>query len=268
MCAHHCWHQIIQDAFANGDGECLSGFLRRSSNWLSSRDGRRLDENWTPELQASLEAKHPALKDSHNLAMFRRKWYYMYLYMEVAYSRKWLNLVTWTFARPVSITRPAHFMRHAQHCLLHRCTLPLSQHRPPILAPLYSYTLFGSARVLTVDRGWSHFPYGLCLYLYYLVSCFHRSPHFISNVLTVATLIICFPIRSCPHYESLWGSRSHLDNPRCSIATYRATRALCFSTLSSRSLNCKLSWHQTQVGYRLHSAGFAVIICKRLNCQE
>ncbi|KAK7680560.1 hypothetical protein QCA50_016342 [Cerrena zonata] len=63
--------------------------------------GRRLDENWTPELQASLEVKHPALKDPHNLAMFKRKWYYMYLYMEVAYSRKWLNLVTWTFSRPM-----------------------------------------------------------------------------------------------------------------------------------------------------------------------
>ena len=97
--------------------------------------------------------------------------------------------------------RPAHFMRHAQYCLLHRCTLPLSRHRPPILAPLYSYTLFGSTRVLTVDRGWSHFPYGLCLYLYYLVSCFYRSLHFISNVLTVATYNNLF---SYQELSALW----------------------------------------------------------------
>ena len=65
-------------------------------------DNRRMDEGWTAELQSSLEAKHPGLKDEETLAMFKRKWHYMYVYMEVAYSRKWLNLVTWTFVRPVS----------------------------------------------------------------------------------------------------------------------------------------------------------------------
>lgn len=34
--------------------------------------------------------------------ILRRRWRYMYLYMEVAYSRAWLSLGTWTFVRPVS----------------------------------------------------------------------------------------------------------------------------------------------------------------------
>ncbi|KAJ7738062.1 S-adenosyl-L-methionine-dependent methyltransferase [Mycena maculata] len=62
--------------------------------------GRRLDESWTPELIASLQRRYPELNDPHALEMFRRKWHYMYVYMEVAFSRAWLGCITWTFARP------------------------------------------------------------------------------------------------------------------------------------------------------------------------
>ncbi|KAF7367792.1 Cyclopropane fatty acid synthase [Mycena sanguinolenta] len=64
--------------------------------------GRRLDENWNSDLIDSLQRRYPELKDSYRLEMFRRKWHYMFVYMEVAYSRVWLSCVCWTFARPGS----------------------------------------------------------------------------------------------------------------------------------------------------------------------
>ncbi|KAJ7748803.1 S-adenosyl-L-methionine-dependent methyltransferase [Mycena maculata] len=62
--------------------------------------GRRLDENWNSDLIDSLQQRYPELKDAYMLEMFRRKWHYMFLYMEVVYSRVWLTCVCWTLARP------------------------------------------------------------------------------------------------------------------------------------------------------------------------
>ncbi|KAK7046918.1 cyclopropane fatty acid synthase [Favolaschia claudopus] len=61
--------------------------------------GRRLEENWTSDLIESLQKRYPELKDPYKLEMFRRKWHYMFLYMETAYSRVWLSCVCWTLAR-------------------------------------------------------------------------------------------------------------------------------------------------------------------------
>ena len=69
---------------------------------ISSYSIRRLDENWTPALIRSLQTRHPTLKDHDKLMMFKRKWQYMYVYMEVAYSRVWLGVTAWTMYRPVS----------------------------------------------------------------------------------------------------------------------------------------------------------------------
>ncbi|KAJ6609041.1 cyclopropane fatty acid synthase [Mycena sp. CBHHK59/15] len=62
--------------------------------------GRRLDENWTADLIDSLQQRYPELKDPYKLEMFRRKWHYMFVYMEVAYSRVMLSCVCWTLVRP------------------------------------------------------------------------------------------------------------------------------------------------------------------------
>ncbi|KAJ7170502.1 S-adenosyl-L-methionine-dependent methyltransferase [Mycena crocata] len=62
--------------------------------------GRRLHENWTADLIDSLQRRYPELKDPYKLEMFRRKWFYMFTYMEVAYSRVWLSCFCWTLARP------------------------------------------------------------------------------------------------------------------------------------------------------------------------
>ncbi|KAK0444332.1 S-adenosyl-L-methionine-dependent methyltransferase [Armillaria borealis] len=61
---------------------------------------RRLEENWTPELIMSLQERYPEFADAHALNVYKRRWLYMFVYMEVAYSRVWLTLHTWTFARP------------------------------------------------------------------------------------------------------------------------------------------------------------------------
>ncbi|KAJ6620569.1 S-adenosyl-L-methionine-dependent methyltransferase [Mycena sp. CBHHK59/15] len=62
--------------------------------------GRRFEENWTEKLEATMIERYPELKNSTNMAMFRRKWRYMFMYMEVAYSRWWLGLTCWTLKRP------------------------------------------------------------------------------------------------------------------------------------------------------------------------
>ncbi|KAJ7614923.1 S-adenosyl-L-methionine-dependent methyltransferase [Roridomyces roridus] len=61
---------------------------------------RRLEENWTPFLIDTVILRYPELKDPYKLEMFRRKWHYMFMYLEVAYSRVWLSCYCWTFVRP------------------------------------------------------------------------------------------------------------------------------------------------------------------------
>ncbi|KAJ6476038.1 S-adenosyl-L-methionine-dependent methyltransferase [Mycena vitilis] len=62
--------------------------------------GRRFEENWNEKLDLSLTERYPELKSPAEMAMFRRKWAYMFIYMEVAYSRWWLGLTCWTLKRP------------------------------------------------------------------------------------------------------------------------------------------------------------------------
>ncbi|KAJ7579880.1 S-adenosyl-L-methionine-dependent methyltransferase [Mycena floridula] len=62
--------------------------------------GRRFDENWTEKLSLSLTERHPQLQDARNMEMFRKKWHYMFIYMDVAYSRRWLGLTCWVMKRP------------------------------------------------------------------------------------------------------------------------------------------------------------------------
>jgi cyclopropane-fatty-acyl-phospholipid synthase len=62
---------------------------------------RRFEENWTEKLDITMAERFPELNNPANMAMFRRKWGYMFLYMEVAYSRWWLGLTCWTLKRPV-----------------------------------------------------------------------------------------------------------------------------------------------------------------------
>ncbi|PBK66981.1 S-adenosyl-L-methionine-dependent methyltransferase [Armillaria solidipes] len=61
---------------------------------------RRLKENWTPELISSLQERYPEFLDTHVLNAYKRRWLYMFVYMEVVYSRVWLTLHYWTFVRP------------------------------------------------------------------------------------------------------------------------------------------------------------------------
>ncbi|KAJ7774448.1 S-adenosyl-L-methionine-dependent methyltransferase [Mycena olivaceomarginata] len=76
----------------------LNSFTHGSA--LHSRFSRRFEANWTEELGATMMARYPELKDPESMEMFRRKWAYMFSYMEVAYSRWWLGLTCWSVKRP------------------------------------------------------------------------------------------------------------------------------------------------------------------------
>ncbi|KAK0206983.1 S-adenosyl-L-methionine-dependent methyltransferase [Desarmillaria ectypa] len=58
---------------------------------------KHLEENWTPDLILSLQKRYPEFLDTHSLNVYERRWLYMLVYMEVAYSRVWLTLHYWTF---------------------------------------------------------------------------------------------------------------------------------------------------------------------------
>ncbi|KIP05276.1 hypothetical protein PHLGIDRAFT_129001 [Phlebiopsis gigantea 11061_1 CR5-6] len=62
---------------------------------------RRFEENWDLQIKPAVQSRYPELADEHKLEVFRRRWTYMYVYMDVAYSRAWLSCHTWTFVRPV-----------------------------------------------------------------------------------------------------------------------------------------------------------------------
>lgn len=63
---------------------------------------RRMDENWSPELTQSLIDRYPELSSRGNIENFKRKWRYMFMYMEVGYAHQWVSMLIWTFVRPVS----------------------------------------------------------------------------------------------------------------------------------------------------------------------
>lgn len=90
------FHSILKGSFSFETVEDFGAHYPRClREW-----GRRLEENWSPLLIESLQERHPNLKDPHLLAVFKRRWTYMFEYMEVAYSRAWLSLHFWTFVRP------------------------------------------------------------------------------------------------------------------------------------------------------------------------
>ncbi|KAK7005840.1 S-adenosyl-L-methionine-dependent methyltransferase [Favolaschia claudopus] len=63
--------------------------------------GRRFEENWSGQLESSMTRRYPELKNPEKMAMFRRKWAYMFSYMDIAYARWWLGVTCWTLKRPV-----------------------------------------------------------------------------------------------------------------------------------------------------------------------
>ncbi|KAL6306063.1 CFS1-like protein [Sparassis latifolia] len=62
--------------------------------------GRRLQENWTPEMITEMLKDRPELSNERDLAIYKRKWEYMCVYAEVGYARAYTSMHYWTFARP------------------------------------------------------------------------------------------------------------------------------------------------------------------------
>ncbi|PIL24608.1 hypothetical protein GSI_12492 [Ganoderma sinense ZZ0214-1] len=64
---------------------------------------RRLDQNFKGEVVEELQERYPQLCDPDNLAAFKRKWHYMFVYAEVGYARSYTALNCWTFTRPENV---------------------------------------------------------------------------------------------------------------------------------------------------------------------
>ncbi|KAI0782513.1 CFS1-like protein [Irpex lacteus] len=79
--------------------DCSEHYPRTLREW-----SRRLQANWGPEMTASLIDRHPDLSDPESLAIFKRKWEYLFFYAEVGYARAYTHYTHFTFARP---TNPA-----------------------------------------------------------------------------------------------------------------------------------------------------------------
>ena len=64
---------------------------------------RRFQETWGPDVIQSLIKCQPSLADDDNLAIFKRKWEYMYIYAEIGFARGYLGLHHFTFVRQVNL---------------------------------------------------------------------------------------------------------------------------------------------------------------------
>ncbi|KAH9943933.1 CFS1-like protein [Amylocystis lapponica] len=62
--------------------------------------GRRFEQNWSTALIAALLKHHPELSEPDNLAIFRRKWEYMFVYAEIGFACAYTSCHTFTFVRP------------------------------------------------------------------------------------------------------------------------------------------------------------------------
>ncbi|KAK0190505.1 S-adenosyl-L-methionine-dependent methyltransferase [Armillaria mellea] len=92
----HQFHTVLRGRFSLDSCEDHAPhYCRCLREWT-----RRLEENWTPDLIRSLQQRYPEFLDTHSLNVYKRRWLYMFVYMEVAYSRVWLTLHYWTFVRP------------------------------------------------------------------------------------------------------------------------------------------------------------------------
>ncbi|KAI0777608.1 cyclopropane-fatty-acyl-phospholipid synthase [Trametes elegans] len=62
--------------------------------------GRRLDASFSDDVVEALRQRHPELRSDGDLAVFKRKWEYMFAYAEAGFARAYTNLNCWTFTRP------------------------------------------------------------------------------------------------------------------------------------------------------------------------
>ncbi|KAI0094169.1 CFS1-like protein [Irpex rosettiformis] len=75
--------------------DCSEHYPRTLREWA-----RRLQSNWGPEMTKSLIERHPELANPESLAIFKRKWEYLFFYAEVGYARAYTHYTHFTFVRP------------------------------------------------------------------------------------------------------------------------------------------------------------------------
>ncbi|EMD31226.1 hypothetical protein CERSUDRAFT_69481 [Gelatoporia subvermispora B] len=68
--------------------------------------GRRFERNFDDAVVDQLKSKFEDLDKTENLAAFKRKWKYLFVYAEVGFARAYTSVGCWTFARPENISEP------------------------------------------------------------------------------------------------------------------------------------------------------------------
>ena len=65
--------------------------------------GARFQRNWNEDLIKHIVRAQPQLASPEDLAIYKRRWEYMFVYAEVGFARAYTSMTYWTFVRPVSV---------------------------------------------------------------------------------------------------------------------------------------------------------------------
>lgn len=75
---------------------CCIDYPRTLREW-----GYRFQRNWNEDLIKHIVKAQPQLASKEDLAIYKRRWEYMFVYAEVGFARAYTSMTYWTFVRPV-----------------------------------------------------------------------------------------------------------------------------------------------------------------------
>ncbi|KAI0312761.1 CFS1-like protein [Amylostereum chailletii] len=65
--------------------------------------GMRFQRNWNEKTIAAIVKAQPQLDNPEALAIYKRRWEYMFVYAEVGFARAYTSMTYWTFVRPENV---------------------------------------------------------------------------------------------------------------------------------------------------------------------
>ncbi|VDB98090.1 unnamed protein product [Peniophora sp. CBMAI 1063] len=65
--------------------------------------GYRFQRNWNEDLVKHIVKAQPQLASPEDLAIYKRRWEYMFVYAEVGFARAYTSMTYWTFVRPENV---------------------------------------------------------------------------------------------------------------------------------------------------------------------
>ncbi|KAI0031300.1 CFS1-like protein [Vararia minispora EC-137] len=67
--------------------------------------GYRFQRNWNDKLISAIVKAQPQLSTPEDLAIYKRRWEYMFVYAEVGFARAYTSMTYWTFVRPENVVQ-------------------------------------------------------------------------------------------------------------------------------------------------------------------